>query len=382
MRVLMIGQLPKEVGGSYTTGVCNVVYELSRCISEDVDLFVYATNLYVDKGKCIPGNAKYLGTRFRYLKVIWNVISNPIKTIRQWHYYKKVTHMSPIRCEFYKDNFMRVIKDVKPDIIHCMNIFQMAPLYYANLGSGIPIVLTLHGVFFDNDRDVEDLTKGNVLLSDYVTGLTPETMKRIVEILHYSKDKSYMIPNGTDTKKFFYDSEARYELRKELCIDEDTCVMITVGSLQHRKGQLSFCKLLQRMPDEFNYKYIIIGKGDDKEKIEKYVLDNGMQEKVQIIGYVSNTELYKYYSAADVYIHSSYEEGQALSEVEAYASGLKVAANKDIIGTIVTDTTNKMDYYIYEYKKKTTWSRSSCTRNMSVWKNYYLGSEIIKKPIL
>ena len=35
----------------------------------------------------------------------------------------------------------------------------------------------------------------------------------------------------------------------------------------------------------------------------------------------------------------------------------------------------------YEYKKKTTWSRSSCTRNMSVWKNYYLGSEIIKKPI-
>ena len=307
----MIGQLPKEVGGSYTTGVCNVVYELSRCISEDVDLFVYATNLYVDKGKCIPGNAKYLGTRFRYLKVIWNVISNPIKTIRQWHYYKKVTHMSPIRCEFYKDNFMRVIKDVKPDIIHCMNIFQMAPLYYANLGSGIPIVLTLHGVFFDNDRDVEDLTKGNVLLSDYVTGLTPETMKRIVEILHYSKDKSYMIPNGTDTKKFFYDSEARYELRKELCIDEDTCVMITVGSLQHRKGQLSFCKLLQRMPDEFNYKYIIIGKGDDKEKIEKYVLDNGMQEKVQIIGYVSNTELYKYYSAADVYIHSSYEEGQS-----------------------------------------------------------------------
>ena len=30
MRILIIGQLPKEIGGNYTTGAANVVYELSK----------------------------------------------------------------------------------------------------------------------------------------------------------------------------------------------------------------------------------------------------------------------------------------------------------------------------------------------------------------
>ena len=30
MKVLLIGQLPKEIGGNYTTGAANVVYELSK----------------------------------------------------------------------------------------------------------------------------------------------------------------------------------------------------------------------------------------------------------------------------------------------------------------------------------------------------------------
>ena len=35
----------------------------------------------------------------------------------------------------------------------------------------------------------------------------------------------------------------------------------------------------------------------------------------------------------------------------------------------------------YDYKRKTTWSKSTCTRNLSVWNNYYRNSDIIRKPI-
>ncbi len=348
MKVLMIGQLPKEVGGSYTTGVCNVVYELSKCSAKDTKLFIYATNLYSKIDKSASGTI-YYETKMRYLNVIWNIVRRPLSSFKQWLYYKNVTHMSPIRCEFYKDNFERVIRDVQPDIIHCMNIIQMAPLYYANQKYKKPILLTIHGVFFDNDKSVEDLSKGNVLLADYTTGLTPETMKGITEVLHYPKEQSFMVPNGADTKKFYYSESAREQLRRELGVDDDVKIFVTVGSLQHRKGQLSFCKVLSSFPQEFKYKYIIIGSGVDKESIEQFVAENGMTEKVQIVGYVSNMELYKYYSAADVYIHGSYEEGQALSEVEAYATGLRVAVNKDIIGTVVTDTSYKEEYYIFDY---------------------------------
>ena len=45
----------------------------------------------------------------------------------------------------------------------------------------------------------------------------------------------------------------------------------------------------------------------------------------------------------------SFAEGQALSEVEAYTTDLKIALNIDIVGTVVTDTNNKSDYYLYDY---------------------------------
>lgn len=347
MKVLMIGQLPKEAGGTYTTGVCNVVYELSRCENSDVEMHVYATNMAADKENNVQGKAHYHGTRMRFFCVIWNIIKSLLSIIKEWRYYIMVTHLSPIRSEFYKDNIIRLIKETRPDIIHCMNILQMAPLYYANK-KGIPTVLTLHGVFFDNDKNTEEMTRGNTLLADYVTGLTPETMKGI-ENLHFPIKKTFMVPNGTDTNKFYYDSTARDELRKKFDIQDNTLLMLTVASLQPRKGQLSFCNVLRNLPDTFNYKYLIIGQGVDGEKINKFIIDNNLQDRIQVIGYVSNIELYKYYSASDVYIHSSYEEGQALSEVEAYATGLRVALNKDIIGTVVTDTSNTDDYFIFDY---------------------------------
>lgn len=346
----MVGQLPKEVGGSYTTGVCNVVYELSRCYNKEVEMYVYATNLASDKASRIQGPSKYFGTKMRYFDVIWNVIKNPLKSVKEWRYYYQVTHMFPIRCEFYKDNFIRLIKEVQPDLIHCMNIFQMAPLYFANPNHNIPIVLTLHGVFFDNDKNVEDLTKGNIQLADYTTGLTPETMRGI-ESLNFPSFKSFMIPNGTDINKFHFDGNERMKIRSILGVKDDTVLMITVASLQQRKGQLSFCKILNKMPGEFNYKYVIIGKGEDEIKINQFVRDNNLQEKIFIIGYVPNIDLYKYYSAADIYIHSSYEEGQALSEIEAYATGLKTAVNKDIIGTVITYESNPDNYFTFDYKK-------------------------------
>ena len=45
MRVLSIGQLPKEIGGNYTTGIAKVVFELSKQSFNDVKMYLYATNI-------------------------------------------------------------------------------------------------------------------------------------------------------------------------------------------------------------------------------------------------------------------------------------------------------------------------------------------------
>lgn len=340
MKVLMIGQLPLEVGGSYTDGVCNVVYELSKCSNSNIELFVYATNIKDDDAKKITGTTCYCGSIIRLNSIICHVLLHPIRTCRQWIFYKTRCKANPLRYDIYRDNIQRIINEVKPDIIHCMNIVQLAATHFANV-TDIPIVLTFHGVNINSEAI------NTAPFPDYVSGLTQDTMSDIQK-LGVPSCKCIMIPNGTDVTKFYYNDAERIKLRKEMGVDDDTTLLITVGSIQQRKGQYDFVHKLQCLPQFFEYKYLIIGEGPDKDKMVEYISSNGLSDKVKIIGYVSNTDLYKYYSAADIYIHSSYKEGQALSEVEAYTTDMKIAVNNMVAGTIVTDISNSDDYFVFE----------------------------------
>lgn len=344
MKILMIGQLPVEAGGSYTNGVCNVVYELSKCVVDGIEMVVYATNMN-DSAKRKVDTCVYRGSKTLPFSTLAHVLFHPVTFAREWRYYTKKCHCPyPWKYEAYRDNIVRLIKEEKPDILHCMNLVQMASTYFANKKYHLPIVLTLHGC----TTDVNNENGAVIHLPDIVTGLVPQTMKDIA--FHgIPQEKTAMVPNGTDTTKFYYSEADRYSLRKELGVDEDTTVMLTIGSLSHRKGQYSMLTKLKELPSDFKYLYLIIGKGEDEEKIASYVTENQLDGKVKVIGYVANNELYKYHSAADVYVHCSRSEGQALSEVEAYATDLKIAVNRDVVTTIITDTTNENDYWIFDF---------------------------------
>lgn len=343
MKVLMVGQLPTEAGGTYTTGVCNVTYELSRCATKDIELVVYATNMK-DANARIEGNVHYRGTSMNPIRMLQSTLSHPASIFRDLLFYNKNCRMSPIRYYAYQNNIERIIKEEAPDIIHCMNSYQIPSCYKASRKFNIPIILTIHGV----DMAPQSHDSLGLKLADVVTGLTPEAIAAIRK-MGGREEKLVMIPNGTDTTKFHYDESERLKLRQDLTVSDDVTVMLTVGSLSPWKGQYSFLLNLITLPADFKYLYLIIGKGKDEDKIRQFINDNHMEDKVKIIGYVNNTELYRYYSAADIYIHSSYSEGQALSEVEAYATDLKIALNRDVLGTVITDTSNTRDYWIFDF---------------------------------
>ena len=343
MKVLMIGQLPKEAGGQGTTGVGNVVYELSKCANNDVRFVVYATNMNDNRARH-DKYCYYRGTRIRLFATFIHFFLHPIKTMKEWRFYRnKCGKGTVMRYEAMRDNIERIIGEENPDVIHCMNLMQMSSTYFANRKYGIPTILTEHGC--DTDPNTE--CGNTIFLPDIVTGLTPQTM---TDILSHGvpKEKTVMVPNGADTSKFYYSEKERNELRSNLGVADDVTVMLTIGSLCHRKGQYTMLTKIKNLPNNFKYLYLIIGQGEDYEKIQSYIDQNNLKNRVKVIGYVANNELYKYHSAADVYLHSSRSEGQALSEVEAYATDLKIAVNKDVLTTVVTDTTNIEDYLVFD----------------------------------
>ncbi len=377
IRVLSIGQLPKEVGGNYTTGVARVVHELSLQEIPGVTQFLYASNIAEDRAKKLCKYPfQYIGYRKYAIRILFNIVFHPFRTKRQWTHYRQVCHMNPLRMEFHRVNIEEAIRRVKPDIIHNHSAF-LSSSYFASLGYNIPIIRTYHGLVYKGVADtryqnVADEAKGTVSFADYYTALTKENAQEIVRI-GVDAGKVTIIPNGIDSRKYYYSPEERKVFRSEFNLYDTTVVFMTVGRLIDRKGQLMFLKFLALQ--DIDFRYWIFGIGPDYEPIKAFIVENHLENKVELFGQVAGNELYKYYSAADFYAHVSTTEGQSLAEIEAYSSGLRIIVNSLIVGTVIGNAVDDHDNYFvldfdqYDIKQFKSWistpyvdrvSRKSC----------------------
>ncbi len=372
MRVLQVGQLPVEMGGNYTTGVARVVGELSKHKFGSHETFLYATNMSNEKAQSLCSyNNQYMGYVKRPFHMLFHMLFYPISTLKSYKTYSITDKASFLHMEFIRDNFVRVIKLIKPDVIHFHGA-ALSAMHFATIKTKIPIIYSPHGMVWlgDYNDPIIKATRLTLSFANHYTALNESVVKRL-RLLGIEKDKISVVANGVDSSKFYYSETERNEIRKLMGATENTVVFTTVGLVIDRKGQLDFLKILQSL--DIDYQYWIIGKGPDCKKIMQYVVSEGIEDKVMLLGYVQDTEIYKYHSGADFYAHSSYFEAQALSEIEAYSCGLRVIVNNVVSDTVIGDIVNdKENYYIVDFNNV---KKSS----FLAWMNQGTGKRISRK---
>ena len=114
----------------------------------------------------------------------------------------------------------------------------------------------------------------------------------------------------------------------------DQPVLLTVGRLaaaEAYKGQDKVIAALQIIRQSFpDTKYVIVGAGDDKARLERSAADHGQTEAVIFAGFVPDRELADYYRLCDAFVMPSTGEGFGIVYLEALASGRPcVAGNVD-----------------------------------------------------
>lgn len=115
-----------------------------------------------------------------------------------------------------------------------------------------------------------------------------------------------------------------------------TRVLLTVARLIPRKGiDLALRALSRLRMTTPNVRYLIVGTGEDLDRLQRIVREYGLQKHVVFCGAVSDTELSAYYSACDIFVmpaRSSEEEGDVegfgMVYLEANAHGKPVIAGK------------------------------------------------------
>ncbi|MEL4897525.1 glycosyltransferase family 4 protein [Crocosphaera sp. Alani8] len=79
-------------------------------------------------------------------------------------------------------------------------------------------------------------------------------------------------------------------------------------------------KILQSFP---NVKYVVIGRGDDRPRLEQLTKDLGISDRIIFAGFVPTEDLVNHYRMADAYIMPS-QEGFGIVYLEAMACGVPV----------------------------------------------------------
>jgi len=86
-------------------------------------------------------------------------------------------------------------------------------------------------------------------------------------------------------------------------------------------------KILERIPD---VSYLVVGDGDDRQRLEELAQAIGVGHSIKFAGQVSHHELPDYFRLADVFVMPSTGEGFGIVLLEAAASGLPViGGNRD-----------------------------------------------------
>ena len=100
-------------------------------------------------------------------------------------------------------------------------------------------------------------------------------------------------------------------------------VVATVGRLVPRKSTSQLMTLLAKAPEK-NIYLLVVGDGPDTAAILQAARDNGVTDRVRMLGQVTEREKFAALAAADVFVSTSQHEGFGLMFLEAMSVGLPV----------------------------------------------------------
>lgn len=103
-------------------------------------------------------------------------------------------------------------------------------------------------------------------------------------------------------------------------------IVFSLGRLVHYKGYAYLVDAARYLPDD--YVVLIGGTGVLKEELQRQIKLLGLQEKVYLLGRVSDEDLPAYYGACDVFCLSSVQKTEAFGivQIEAMSCGKPVVA--------------------------------------------------------
>lgn len=126
------------------------------------------------------------------------------------------------------------------------------------------------------------------------------------------KEKSIIIKNGIEI-------QANVDQK-----NQKTISLISIGRLSEVKNQAFILKVIKKIP---NVDLVIIGDGENREMLEKQILELNIESQVKILGELPYEDVLENLSRAKIFLMPSLYESVCLALLEAMSMGCAVIAN-------------------------------------------------------
>jgi GT2 family glycosyltransferase/glycosyltransferase involved in cell wall biosynthesis len=219
-------------------------------------------------------------------------------------------------------SFPRLLRAVKPDVVHLHVERANFWLALEALGSGARVVQTVHGCFpFSGALRMERTIQRRVLSNlavDYAA-VGPSVGLNEWRIF---RNPTEVIWNWCDLETFSQTTDAdRDAARGALGLHGDDQVLVSVGNCLPVKNHESILRALATASIPSNVVYLHVGddSGEAGAAERKLAASLGLGDRARFLGAIE--DVWRVLHAADLFVMPSHNEGLAISAVEAVATG-------------------------------------------------------------
>ena len=238
----------------------------------------------------------------------------------------------------------RLIRKFKPDIIHTHTakagfLGRTAVLIYNLIyndtinhkSSPIKVFHTFHGnTFTGYFGKIKSslfifIEKFLARFTTQIICITELQKKEIIDLGISKLNHVVTIPLGLELNKFFSLNENLGSLRSELGIDDKTILVGIIARLVPIKNHMMFLKSiidLRRNNNDLKVKALIIGDGDCRVELERFVEKKGLNNLVIFLGFRNDID--HIYADLDIVTLTSNNEGSPVALIEAMACNIPI----------------------------------------------------------
>lgn len=283
-------------------------------------------------------------------------------------------------------NFNKRINEKYDCIIACNH---NAPSYFASYIKSGTKILWIRGdmreldykKFDENTSQYKQIKQefemqANVLKCFDSIAVISDVVQQTLEELFGITENVVKIANSVDSEKIELLSQEKIPV-------PDKMLFTTLGRLDYNKNQILLLEAAKEVKERHNnFMIYLLGDGEDRPKLEKYIKENDLEENVKILGFIENP--YPYIKNSTATVLTSLSEGFSLVLVES------VMLNTPIISTDVGVAKELIEKYncgnLIDYNKKELASillnylnkYGGCRDNFDIGNEYDIKTEVQK----